>query len=320
MDIWYDSIHHDDKHSAVNTDQNLELEIWQGIERGLQSPSEATGHRLKWWNNNFLRLAVAAVLVLGGVFLTNRYFADETQIISGVPAVAMEHLNIVTNRQDSSLTVDLSDGSKCWLAAGSSLFYPSVFEESNRIVYLKGEGYFEVEKDAGRPFLVYADNIVTKVVGTSFTVKKLKGTSNIEVAVYSGKVIVEKIKGQPGNSLRKSVVLTPNKKVTYLLDDDAFLPGLIDKPALLNGYSNTDQTEIFAFKEMAVSEILTRFEKAYDVKFIVSSDQIKNCIVTADMSLDPSLFSKLEILCAAINANFEVRGGDIFITGQGCEK
>jgi hypothetical protein len=98
------------------------------------------------------------------------------------------------------------------------------------------------------------------------------------------------------------------------------MPDLVDKPALLNGYSNTDPTEAFAFKEMAVSEILSRFEKAYDVKFIVSTDQIKNCIVTADMSLDPSLFSKLEILCAAINANFEVRSGDIFITGPGCEK
>lgn len=320
MDMWYDSIHYDDKHSAFGTDENIEHEIWQRIEQGRQNQPDSFENRALWWQNEFLRLAVAAVLILGGVFLTYRYQAEKTPTISGIAAAAVSDLNVATNQQDSSLTVALSDGSICRLTAGSTLFYPTAFEDSNRVVYLKGEGYFEVEKDAGRPFLVYADNIVTKVVGTSFTVKKLKGTSNIEVAVYSGKVIVEKIKGQPGSSLRKSVVLTPNKKVTYLLAEDSFMPGLVDKPALLNGYSNTDPTEAFAFKEMAVSEILSRFEKAYDVKFIVSTDQIKNCIVTADMSLDPSLFSKLEILCAAINANFEVRSGDIFITGPGCEK
>ena len=318
MDIWYDSIDYDQKHSALDTDPNMENEIWERIEQGrFQEPQPKT--RRLWWSSVFMRRAAgAAILVLVGAFLMYKYRGSNRPAISGVATEATAHLNMVTNEKDSALTVHLSDGSKCRLAAGSSLFYPSSFEARSRVVYLKGEGYFEVEKDAGRPFLVYSDHIVTRVVGTSFTVKKLKGTSNIEVAVYSGKVMVQKMTKKAGAPDEKPVLLTPNKKVTYLSGNDALVRGLMDKPVLLNDYHHADLTEAFTFKEVPVSAILAVFEKAYGVRFSVSSELIKNCIVTADMSQDPSLVSNLEILCAAINANFEVRDEDVMITGEGC--
>lgn len=317
MDIWYDSIEYDLKQSALDMDQNLEHEIWDRIEREKENQQEAGRGRLSW--RPMLRAAVAAMLILAGAFAAYHYRSGEKQLISGVPAGSMEHLNRITNRRDTAFTVALSDGSSCRLAVGSSLFYPSSFEESRRVVYLKGEGYFEVEKDAGRPFLVYSDNIVTRVVGTSFTVRKLKGTGNIEVAVYSGKVIVEKTKQRTGDPAVKPVLLTPNKKVTYLPGDDAFVPGLMDEAMLLNNYDNMNPSEAFTFSEIPVSDILSVFEKAYGVRFVVSSELVKNCVVTADMSQDPSLISKLEILCAAINADFEVRTNGILISGPGCK-
>lgn len=318
MDIWYDAIDYDQKQSSLDTDPGIEREIWDRIgEKRLNQP-EAGGRRLSWRPAYFFRAAAAAVLLLIGTFLIYNYRSSDKPVIEGIPAGAVAHLNTVTNDRDTSLTIALSDGSKCRLAAGSSLFYPSTFEDSSRVVYLKGEGYFEVEKDAGRPFLVYSDNIVTRVVGTSFTVKKLKGTSNIEVAVYSGKVIVEKTKQQQGDAPGKSILLTPNKKVTYLSHDDSLVPGLMDEPVLLPEYSDTDLTEAFTFREVAVSDILSLFEKAYGVTFVVSSPEVKNCIVTADMSQDAGLTSKLEILCAAINADFEVRDNHILISGPGC--
>nr|WP_295922388.1 FecR family protein [uncultured Dyadobacter sp.] len=317
MDIWYDSIDYDLKQSALDTDQNMEHEIWDRIEQQKLNQHEARKHRLTW--RPMLRAAVAAMLILAGTFAVYNYRAGEKQLISGVPVGSIERLNRITNHRDTAFTVALADGSSCRLAVGSSLFYPSSFEENSRVVYLKGEGYFEVEKDAGRPFLVYSDNIVTRVVGTSFTVRKLKGTGNIEVAVYSGKVIVEKTKQRTGDPAAKSVVLTPNKKVTYLPGDDAFVPGLMDEPVLLNNYDNLNPSEAFTFIEVPVSDILSVFEKAYGVRFVVSSELVKNCVVTADMSQDPSLISKLEILCAAINADFEIRTTGILISGPGCK-
>jgi transmembrane sensor len=318
MDIWYDAIDYDQKHSSLDTGPGMEHEIWDRIEEKRLNQPEAGRRRLAWRPAYLFRAAAAAILLLIGAFLIYNYRSSDKPVIAGISAGAVAHLNTVTNDRDTSLTIALSDGSKCRLAAGSSLFYPSIFEDSSRVVYLKGEGYFEVEKDAGRPFLVYSDNIVTRVVGTSFTVKKLKGTGNIEVAVYSGKVLVEKTKKQEGDAPGKSVLLTPNKKVTYLSHDDSLVPGLMDEPVLLPEYSDTDLTEAFTFREVAVSDILSLFEKAYGVTFVVSSREVKNCIVTADMSQDAGLTSKLEILCAAINADFEVRDNHILISGPGC--
>ncbi|MGN7885559.1 FecR family protein [Dyadobacter endophyticus] len=318
MDIWYDSIDYDQKQSALDADPGIEHEIWDRIGQKRLDQPEAGRRRLLWRPAYLFRGVAAAVILLLATFLIYNNRSADKPVIAGIAAEAIAHLNTVTNDRDTSLTIALSDGSKCRLAAGSSLFYPSAFEDTSRVVYLKGEGYFEVEKDAGRPFLVYSDNIVTRVVGTSFTVKKLKGTSNIEVAVYSGKVIVEKTKKQVGEASGKSVLLTPNKKVTYLSHDDSLVPGLMDEPALLPDYSNVDLTETFTFREVAVSDILALFEKAYGVTFVVSSPEVKNCIVTADMSQDAGLTSKLEILCAAINADFEVRDNHIVISGPGC--
>jgi ferric-dicitrate binding protein FerR (iron transport regulator) len=315
MDIWYDAIDYDQKHSSLDADPGIEHEIWNRIGEKRSNRPEAGGYRLSRRPVYWFTAVAAAVLLLIGTFLT--YRPADRPVIAGIPAEAVAHLNAVTNDRDTSLTIALSDGSKCRLAAGSSLFYPTTFEDSSRVVYLKGEGYFEVQKNAGRPFLVYSDNIVTRVVGTSFTVKKLKGTSNIEVAVYSGKVIVEKTRKQEGDAPGKSVLLTPNKKVTYLSHDDSLVPGLMDEPALLPEY-DTDLTGAFAFREVPVSDILSLFEKAYGVTFAVSSREVENCIVTADMSQDTGLTSKLEILCAAINADFEVRDNHILISGPGC--
>jgi hypothetical protein len=318
MDIWYDSIDYDQKLSALDTDPHIEREIWDRIEQERAHEPQAKRSRLSWQSVYVRRAAGAAILILVGAFLIYQYGKKDRPAIAGVATEAIAHLNSITNERDSALTVALSDGSSCRLAAGSSLFYPAVFEGGSRVVYLKGEGYFEVKKDAGRPFLVYSDHIVTRVVGTSFTVKKLKGTSNIEVAVYSGKVMVEKMTKNAGGTAEKPVLLTPNKKVTYVSGNDALVRGLMDEPVLLNDYHNADLAEAFTFREVPVSTILSVFEKAYGVRFSVSSELIKNCIVTADMSQDPSLVSNLEILCAAINAGFEVRDEDVMISGEGC--
>lgn len=318
MDIWYDAIDYDQKQSALGADPNMEQEIWDRIEHERSNGTKTKRYLLSWRPAYMFRVAAAAMLILAGAFLMYKYRSEDRPVISGIATEAIADLNMITNKRDTSLTVDLSDGSRCRLAAGSSLFYPTSFEHRRRVVYLKGEGYFEVKKDAGRPFLVYSDNIVTRVVGTSFTVKKLKGTGNIEVAVYSGKVIVEKMQKNTGGRAEKPVLLTPNKKVTYLSVGDALVPGLMDEPVLLGGYNKVDLTEAFTFKEVPVSDILSVFEKAYGVRFTVSSELIKNCIVTADMSQDPGLVSNLEILCAAINANFEVRDEDVMISGPGC--
>ena len=83
----------------------------------------------------------------------------------------------------------LQDGSTVILEPGGEFRYNEKFLNP-REVYLSGDAFFEVTKDASRPFLVYANEITTKVLGTSFRIKANQGEKEIVVAVKTGKVSV----------------------------------------------------------------------------------------------------------------------------------
>jgi len=79
----------------------------------------------------------------------------------------------------------LEDGSTLWLNSNSKVKV-DYSNKYRRIALLTGEAHFEVEKDASRPFEVYANNRLVRALGTAFSVQKLKGS--IEVVVSEGTV------------------------------------------------------------------------------------------------------------------------------------
>ena len=96
-----------------------------------------------------------------------------------------------TNNSTISQVITLSDGSSVILQPNSKLSYPKIFTGNERKVYLSGEGFFEISKNRKKPFFVYANEIVTKVVGTSFRVKAYPDQPDVEVIVRTGKVKVK---------------------------------------------------------------------------------------------------------------------------------
>ena len=86
----------------------------------------------------------------------------------------------------------LSDGTEVWLNAGSSLKFPVNFANNQRIVEITGEGYFEVKKDPGRPFLVNAGTTQVKVLGTHFNVSAYANDKNITTTLLEGAVQLHK--------------------------------------------------------------------------------------------------------------------------------
>lgn len=89
--------------------------------------------------------------------------------------------------------VVLADGSKVTLNAGSTLRFPVSFQADERRVTLTGEGFFDIARDARRPFLVEAPQGTTiRVLGTSFNVRSYESDGRIQAAVVSGKVAVKK--------------------------------------------------------------------------------------------------------------------------------
>lgn len=87
--------------------------------------------------------------------------------------------------------LQLSDNTKVYLNAGSSLRYPVRFTGDKREVVLIGEGYFEVAKDSTKPFIVKAGNIDVRVMGTAFNVNAYPDEACISTTLVEGKVQVD---------------------------------------------------------------------------------------------------------------------------------
>jgi ferric-dicitrate binding protein FerR (iron transport regulator) len=86
--------------------------------------------------------------------------------------------------------LQLADGSRVWLNAGSSLRYPVGFQDSVRQVFLEGEAYFEVNHD-GKPFIVSTGSMNTRVLGTSFNISAYADDLEYKTTLLEGKVRVE---------------------------------------------------------------------------------------------------------------------------------
>lgn len=84
--------------------------------------------------------------------------------------------------------ITLDDGSQITLNAGSRLIYPARFTDKERRIFLAGEAYADIAKDAERKFVVAADDVDITVYGTSFNVRAYAGDSEVEVALVSGSI------------------------------------------------------------------------------------------------------------------------------------
>ena len=129
--------------------------------------------------------AVAVVSILIMAVLAALFFHEKT------PTVLNTSVALVTkeNPRGQKSRVYLPDGTNVTLNANSKISYPIDFAADVREVYLQGEAFFEVTKNAVKPFIVYSDNVMTKVLGTSFNIKCDKN-EEIKVSLVTGKVEV----------------------------------------------------------------------------------------------------------------------------------
>lgn len=92
----------------------------------------------------------------------------------------------------------LSDGSRVYMNAESSLRFPVAFRGEQRVVELKGEAYFKVAKDAAHPFIVKMDGVELKVLGTSFNARYYANEPRIVTTLVEGQVEINGKKIIPG--------------------------------------------------------------------------------------------------------------------------
>lgn len=99
-------------------------------------------------------------------------------------------INTMATPRGREFEIVLSDGTRVWLNAASSITYPSVFKGEVRKVSITGEAYFEVAKDEKHPFIVSVDGAEIAVLGTHFDVMAYSDERSVKTTLLEGSVKV----------------------------------------------------------------------------------------------------------------------------------
>ncbi|MEN9611665.1 MAG: hypothetical protein RLZZ628_2479 [Bacteroidota bacterium] len=205
----------------------------------------------------------------------------------------------------------LKDGSEITLKPQSELTYGENFGEKDRKVYLKGEGIFQVKRDTMKPFYVFAGDLVTKVLGTTFSVKTFKDGRKTEVVVTQGKVMVyENRQGK----VPKAVLLTPNLKIDYTAKSMELKPQIVDNPIVIHPI---EQKIDFVFEKIPLSVVLNRLKKVYCIDILTQNPTIEKCFFTGNLN-DLTLYQQLDLICQSLDAHYQKYETAIWIHGEGC--
>ncbi|OQP59512.1 hypothetical protein A3860_37385 [Niastella vici] len=165
--------------------------------------------------------------------------------------------NTVSTARGNQYQLVLADGSKVWLNSASSLRFPTSFTGNSREVELDGEGYFEITKDATKPFHVKTRTQDIEVLGTHFNVNAYHDEEATRTTLLEGKV---KVESQPAIGNRQSAILKPGEQAVLAANSPFTIdhsPDIDQVMAWKNGWFEFDSTDI--------KTIMRQISRWYDV-------------------------------------------------------
>lgn len=280
---------------------------------------EAPQPTLTSWKSNGSRLLAAASIVL--VLAFAGYFFFQTKSKSTIYARRISESKVsVFEKFNTTNQVQihiLPDSSKVTLAPASKIAYQ--MDQDSRTVYLSGKADFNVVKNPQKPFLVYANETVTRVLGTQFEVSAFDQDSEVIVKVQSGKVTVyendELNNADPVKNGKTGVLLMPNQRVVFKRNVQKFTKEIVGEPVLV---AEIGERPSFIYEDTPVSTVFNEIAKAYGLEIDFNAEVLANCQFTASLT-DESLMEKLDIICSSIGANYEIVEARIIINSKGCE-
>jgi ferric-dicitrate binding protein FerR (iron transport regulator) len=291
-------------------DQNTEVptgaeqRIWQRLTHSIEQPIVPLAPRLRplWSTWRSIAAAVLLLIASAGAFWLIKDWGDSSQLI------------VKTNTTESPLKIALEDGSVVWLNERSTLKYRQPFAKSKRDLHLQGEAYFEVAKDARRPFTVEAGGFNTTALGTSFNIRAMADSSDLKVALLTGKVSVRGL-GSNKAPVGKAYLLNPGQQLRYHLADQAPVVEEFDTQLILDWREGK-----WVFENEPLIEVFTFLEKRYRINIQYDEGNVQNCIVNSSFDKAETITNILSVLAFSNNLKLSPQSKKKFIiTGMGCD-
>lgn len=272
----------------------------------------------KWYIGR--RIAAAAALA-GAVLLTAwlgyRNYNSRPLLAANIDS--KDSIIVVKNGERKRFV--LPDSTKVTLNSGSQIRFNKGFGLENREIWLNGEAFFDVSKDASHPFMVNTNRMTVRVLGTAFNVRSYNTAEDIETTVLEGKVEVSL-----NESKEKKVILLPNEKISLknnqLINEQLNKPISSIKYEVLTVKPAKDEStmpqeavwvkEKLAFTDESFDMVALKMERWYNVKFHFANEKLKGLALTGDFD-NISIDETMHILQLMVQFNYEMTGNNIYI-------
>jgi ferric-dicitrate binding protein FerR (iron transport regulator) len=261
---------------------------------------------------------LALPFLIAGIFYFSR-----SQSTKPLPVAALVK-NEVQTRKGSKSQMTLPDGSQVWLNSDTKLTYETDFNGSNREVNLEGEAYFDVVKNADKPFIIHTRKMDIRVIGTAFNVRAYNSEEKAEATLLRGsiEVILKDRKNQ-------KILLKPNEKISISTPSEptnlkSADPSMIARTAIpqveireieiipeLNTAEDVAWKENrLYFKDQSMEQISVMLERWFGKKVVVLDESLKTARFTGNFE-NESLEEVLTAMQLSSPFSFHVTGNTI---------
>lgn len=225
-------------------------------------------------------------------------YNDGTQIQEQVAPFDANEKMTVSTPNGGTYQITLSDGTRVWLNAASSLTYTANLKGLERRVKLEGEGYFEVAKDKKHPFIVESKDQQVEVLGTHFNIHSYADEGSIKTTLLEGSVSVS---SGPGHD---AVVLKPGQQSIVRADINPQVKEVNAENAVAwkNG--------LFMFNDEPLSEVMQKISRWYGVQVNIEAG-LSTLTVYGTISRYNNVSKVLNMLEQTGEMQFEIRGNVI---------
>ena len=220
---------------------------------------------------------------------------------AGADSLAAGAYNRVATPRGGEFRITLADGTQVWLNAESELSYPVAFAGGRREVELRGEAYFEVARDAARPFIVKTAAMDVRVLGTSFNVCAYP-EEQAQATLVEGSVAVD--------DGREERVLEPGEQLSRDVDGTVAVRK-VDTEA----YGEW-RNRRFVFEDDLLGTVLGKLERWYDVEFFIQQASLEELRFTGNLPKYENLEEVLRKLEQTTYIHFERNGRTVVVSEE----
>jgi len=269
------------------------------------------------WMRRLLWPLAGVAAAAGAIFF---FMGRQSQEVEAVRTAQ----NTVSTKPGSKSRIQLPDGSQVWLNGDSRITYDESFRGPFREVQIVGEAYFDIAKDKDHPFIIHANSIDVKILGTSLNIRSYANEKNTEAVLIRGSIEVT-LHSSPD----KKIILQPNEKLvvqngrSQILQDMPARHKEPEAPVMTLGKAHIQEKDStamdilwiknkLAFDQEPLEDVARKLERWFDVKVTIKDERLRRGIYTAVFDYE-NLRQVMEALRISGNFNYSINKKEVII-------